>query len=65
MEEFITDGKENKRYTFPFMDHPVVKLIENGFIASIIVKVDGSSGSIIFSKGNERVNVGLFNSRCD
>ena len=59
MEEFITDGKENKRYTFPFMDHPVVKLIENGFIASIIVKVDGSSGSIIFSKGNERVNVGL------
>ena len=59
MEEFITDGKENKRYTFPFMDHPVVKLIENGFTASIVVKVDGSSGSIIFSKGNEEVNVGL------
>ena len=59
MEEFITDGKENKRYTFPFMDHPVVKLIENGFTASIVVKVGGSSGSIIFSKGNEKVKVGL------
>ena len=59
MEEFITDGKENKRYTFPFMDHPVVKLIENDYTASIVVKVDGSSGSIIFSKGNEKVNVGL------
>jgi len=59
MEEFITDGKENKRYTFPFMRHPVVKLIENGFTASILVKVGGSSGRIIFSKGKEKVSVGL------
>lgn len=59
MEEFITDGKENKRYTFPFMNHPVVKLVENGFTASILVKDGGSSGRIIFSKGKEKVNVGL------
>jgi len=59
MEEFITDGKMNKRYTFPFMNHPVVKLIENGFTASIDIKVGNSSGNIIFSKSNEQVNVGL------
>ena len=59
MEEFITDGKENKRYTFPFMNHPVVKLIENGFTASIVVKVGNSSGNIIFSKGDKKITVGL------
>lgn len=59
MEMFITNGKRNNRYTFPFMNHPVVKLIENGYTASINVKIGKSSGRIIFSKGNEQIDVGL------
>ena len=59
MEMFITDGKENKRYTFPFMNHPIVKLIENGFTASIKVKVGKMSGSIVFSKDDKKEDVGL------
>jgi hypothetical protein len=41
------------------MNHPVVKLIENGYTASINVKIGKSSGRIIFSKGNEQIDVGL------
>tara|TARA_B110000977_G_scaffold166334_1_gene214156 strand:- start:1005 stop:1877 length:873 start_codon:yes stop_codon:yes gene_type:complete len=62
MQEFISDGKENKRYTFPFMKHPVIDLIENDYTASIKFKKDdgeNSSGYIVFSKGDEEVNVGL------
>jgi len=62
MQELITDGKENKRYTFPFTKHPINNFIENGYTASIKFKKDNgenSSGHIIFSKGDEEVNVGL------
>ena len=59
MEMFITDGATNERYTFSFTDHPIVKLIKSGFTPSINVKNGKSSGKIIFSKGTEKVDVGL------
>lgn len=54
----ITDNKQNERYLFPFMMHPVVKYIENGFKASIDVKKGKKSGKIIF-KGAENPDIGL------
>ena len=45
---FITDGKENKRYMFPFADHPVINLIKTGYTPKILVKSGKSSGFIKF-----------------
>lgn len=59
MEMFITDCKENKRYTFPFINHPIIKHIKNGFTASIRVKDGRESGQIIFSKSGEEIKDGL------
>jgi hypothetical protein len=59
MQILITDGKENKRYTFPFSDHPVVGLIENGYTPEIKIKKNARSGSILFSKDGETRDVWL------
>jgi len=59
MEMFITDGKSGNRYTFPFTKHPVIELIETGFIPSIDVKAGKMSGKIIFTKNNQKEDVGL------
>ena len=59
MEMFITDNKTNKRYTFSFMKHPIVKLIKDAFIPSINVKEGKMSGNIIFSKKNQNKSIGL------
>ena len=59
MEMFITDNKKDKRYTFAFAKHPVVELIETGFIPSIDVKSGKMSGKIIFTKNNQKEDVGL------
>ena len=62
MQELITDGKENKRYTFPFTKHPVINLINNNYTTSIKFKKDNgqnSSGHIIFSKDDKKIDIGL------
>ena len=59
MEMFITDNKTDKRYTFAFTKHSVVKLIETGFIPSINIKAGKMSGKIIFTKNNQKEDVGL------
>ena len=59
MEMFITDKKTDKRYTFAFTKHPVVKLIETGFIPEIDVKSGKMSGKIIFTKKNQKKEIGL------
>jgi len=59
MEMFITDNKMDERYTFPFIKHPVVELIKDGFIPSIKVKVGKMSGNIIFTKNNQEKSIGL------
>ena len=59
MQMFITDGITRKRYIFPFINHPVVSLIENNYIPSIQVKLGKSSGHVIFTKGDDVQNVGL------
>lgn len=59
MEMFITDGKLNERYTFPFTKHPIIKLIETGFIPSVVIKADKMSGKIIFIKNNQKEDIGL------
>lgn len=59
MHILITDGKNNARYLFPFQDHPINKIIKNGFKPSLKVKEGSSSGRIIFSKGNDNVDIGL------
>lgn len=55
----ITDGEMNDRYSFPFVDHPVVQLVEDGYVPSIDVKNGKSSGRIIFTKDDETVDCGL------
>ena len=59
MQILITDGKENKRYTFPFSDHPVFGLIENGYTPEIKIDKDARSGKLLFSKDSETVDVWL------
>jgi len=59
MEMFITDGKTNQKYTFPFINHPVINLIETGFIPSVVIKVGKSSGKIIFTDGVVKIDIGL------
>ena len=59
MEMFITDDKTDKRYTFAFIKHPIVELIETGFIPAIDVKAGKMSGKIIFTKKNQKEDVGL------
>ena len=59
MEMFITDGKLNERYTFAFTKHPIIKLIETGFIPSVDIKADKMSGKIIFIKNNQKEDIGL------
>jgi hypothetical protein len=41
------------------VDHPVVQLIEDGYVPSIDVKNGKSSGRIIFTKDDETVDCGL------
>jgi len=59
MQMFITDGVENKRYVFPFTNHPVNNLIKNKYIPVINVKEGKSSGKILFVKNDKEVDIGL------
>ena len=59
MQMFITDGTTKKRYVFPFVNHPVVALLEDGYRPSIDVKLGKSSGRVLFTKGDDVQNVGL------
>jgi hypothetical protein len=59
MYMFITDGVTNKRYIFPFINHPVNLLLKKGYVPSIQVKLGKSSGRVLFTKGDDVQNVGL------
>lgn len=59
MHILITDHKNNVRYLFPFKDHPVNKLLKEGFKLSLKIKEGSSSGRIIFSKENNEIDIGL------
>ena len=59
MYMFITDAVANKRYIFPFINHPVNLLLKKGYVPSIPVKLGKASGRIIFTKGNDVQDVGL------
>jgi hypothetical protein len=59
MYMFITDGVTNKRYIFPFINHPVNLLLKKGYVPSIPIKLGISSGRIIFTKDNDVQDVGI------
>ena len=59
MYMFITDGTTEKRYVFPFLNHPVVALLKDGYKPSIEVKPGKSSGRVLFTKGDDVQNIGL------
>ena len=59
MEMFITDGVENKRYVFPFTNHPINNLIKNKYTPVINVKEGKSSARILFVKNEQEVDIGL------
>ena len=59
MYMFITDGVTNKRYIFPFINHPVNSLLKKGYFPSIQIKFGKSSGRINFTKGNDVQDVGI------
>lgn len=59
MHILITDGAKGDRYLFHFDDHPVNRLIRNGYKPSIKIKPGSSSGRIIFTKNQTVYDIGI------
>ena len=59
MYMIITDGTTDKRYIFPFINHPVNLLLQKEYVPSVQVKFGKSSGRINFTNGNDVQDVGL------
>lgn len=61
LQILITEGKSEKRFLWHISQHPVVKLLEDGYVPTLKIRKNATSAPIKFVKGDgdEEIDCGL------
>tara|TARA_Y100000034_G_C6858847_1_gene390642 strand:- start:653 stop:1453 length:801 start_codon:yes stop_codon:yes gene_type:complete len=59
LQILITEGKSEKRFLWHISQHPVVGLLEDGYVPTLKIKKNVTSAPIKFVKGDEEIDCGL------